>query len=205
MPRKRKKALLSEEVAKIYYYQPKCELEEKARDLWLFLYLGNGMNAKDMCLLKYKNIDGKFIVFERKKTEAVNSDSLPISVFITDDMRRIIEKWGNKDQSPDNYIFPVFKAEMTELEIHYEKQNFTRFINGMMYKIRRALGLDGKTNTNMARSTFATTLKRSGVPREFIKDAMGHKLASTTDHYLDSFEDEVKEEIAQKLLAFKDK
>ena len=36
------------------------------------------------------------------------------------------------------------------------------------------------------RDCYASTLKRNGVPREFIGDMMGHADPRTTSHYLDS-------------------
>ncbi len=66
------------------------------------------MNAKDIAFLKYKNIHDDYLIFERSKTErSMRSDPKPISVFITDDMKAIMERWGNKEKSPNNYIFPI--------------------------------------------------------------------------------------------------
>jgi hypothetical protein len=53
-----KKSLGLDDIKKIFYYKcdPKIESEQRARDYWLFCYFGNGMNAKDMACLKYKDI-----------------------------------------------------------------------------------------------------------------------------------------------------
>jgi hypothetical protein len=45
--------------------------------------------------------------------------------------------------------------------------------------------------------------KRSGASTEFIQEALGHTNIKTTENYLDSFEKEVKRELASKLAAFK--
>jgi len=202
-PAKRKNSLQIEQVQQIFYYEPENEDEAKARDFWLFLYLGNGMNMKDVCCLQYKNVQDEFIVFERQKTKNTNRKGLPISVYITGDLQNIIERWGNKDKDPENYIFPILEQGMTALEIHHKKQDFTRYVNDWMDKIKPKLGIEKKTNTSMARSTYATTMRHAGVPREFVKDAMGHKLLKTLDHYYDSFEDEIKKEFTKKLTPFK--
>ena len=87
------------------------ESEQRARDYWLFRYFANGMNPKDTACLKYKNINGDYLIFERAKTErAMRSEPKPISVFITDDMKCIMERWGNKDKSSNNFIFPILGA-----------------------------------------------------------------------------------------------
>ena len=74
------------------------------------------MNPKDIACLKYKNIHDEYIVFERSKTErALRSDPKPITVFINDDMKDIIERWSNKDKSTNNYIFPVMEQGISPL------------------------------------------------------------------------------------------
>ena len=110
-----------DDIKKISYYkcEPELESEERARDYWLFSYFGNGMNAKDIACLKNKNINDSYVIFERSKTErAMRSEPKSITVFLTDDMKAIIEKWGNKDKSPGNFIFPVLEAGITPLRQH---------------------------------------------------------------------------------------
>lgn len=95
-----KKSLFIDDISKIYYYHPTCESEWRARDYWLFLYFANGMYTKDLALLKYKNIDGEYLKFERAKTEwSTRNDPKPITVYLTEDMRDIINRWGNKDKN----------------------------------------------------------------------------------------------------------
>ncbi len=75
-----KKALSLEEIALIFNYQPAPGNEEMARDYWLFLYMANGMNVKDMALLKYGNIKGDHIQYERAKTKNTKRVYEPIQV-----------------------------------------------------------------------------------------------------------------------------
>src|SRR5580693_7197978 len=113
-----KKALAMAEVEKIYYYEgdPDNLSEQKARDFWLFCYFANGMNIKDVALLKNKDINGEFLTFERSKTErAMKSDPKIITVYINEDMRKIMERWGNADKGPDSYIFTILSAGETPL------------------------------------------------------------------------------------------
>jgi len=203
-----KKALDLDDIKKIYYYEcdPKIESEQRARDYWLFSYFGNGMNAKDIACLKYKNIHDDFIIFERSKTERImRSDPKPITVFLTDDMKAIIEKWGNKDKSPGNFIFPVLNVSITPLRQYDLVHLFIRFINDWMKHILKNLGIDKKATTYVARHTFSTVLKRSGASTEYIQEALGHSDVKTTENYLDSFEKEVKKEFAHRLTSFKNK
>jgi site-specific recombinase XerD len=56
--------------------------------------------------------------------------------------------------------------------------------------------------TYVARHSFATILKRSGAPTEFISESLGHKDLRTTENYLDGFENATKQHFAKALLNF---
>ena len=198
-----KKALRLEDVAKIYRYEPECIQEAKAKDFWLFSYLANGINPKDITFLKYKNLEDEYIVFERAKTEnTTRSNPKIISVFISEEIKRIISTWGNPDTTPGNYIFPILEHGITPLRQYELVELFIRSINEWMDKIRIKLKIERRVSTYVARHTFSTVMKRSGVSTEFIQEALGHTDIRTTENYLDSFEKEIKKEYAAKLLAF---
>lgn len=65
-----KKALSLEEIGKIFNYEaPANSTIEMAKDYWIFIYLCNGLNVKDLCQLKNKNIQGNVLYYERAKTK----------------------------------------------------------------------------------------------------------------------------------------
>ena len=201
-----KKALELSEVEKIYFYECNPELtgEQQAKDYWLFSYFGNGMNPKDIANLKYKNIDGDYLTFERSKTErSLRSDPKPITIFLTDDMKKIIERRGNKNKAPNNYLFPILEHGLSPLRQYELVQNFVGFINDWMKRIFKNLGIEKKWTTYVARHTFSTVMKRSGASTEFIQEALGHSDLKTTENYLDSFDKDVKKEFAHRLISFK--
>ncbi|OQP51106.1 hypothetical protein A4H97_00025 [Niastella yeongjuensis] len=199
-----KKALTLEDVGKIYYYEPVCLEERKAKDFWLFSYFANGINPTDIAHLKYKNIDGEYITFERAKTEnSTRSAPKPITVFISEDMQQIIDFWSTKDKRPGNYIFPVLQHDITPLRQVELIELFVQALNDWMRKIRKKLGIEKAVTTYVARHTFSTIMKRSGVSTEFIQESLGHTSIKTTENYLNSFEKTVKKEYSQKLVAFK--
>jgi integrase len=202
-----KKALELTDISKIYYYQ--CETgfegEQKGKDFWLFSYFGKGMNIKDIAFLKWKNIQDGYLIFERAKTErSLRSDPKLITAFINTEMWCIIDRWGNKDRSSNNYIFPILEHGMTPLKQYDVVQLFLGLVNEWMEKIRKQLGIDKKITTYVARHTFSTVLKRSGASTEYIQEALGHADIKTTENYLDSFGKEIKREFSNKLTSFKD-
>jgi integrase len=199
-----KKALDTSDLSKIFYYQTDNESQQKSKDFWLFSYLGNGMNIKDIALLKFGNIHGEYLVFERSKTErTMRSDPKPISIFLTDDMLAIINRWGNKDKHVNSYIFPILVPGLNSLRVYELVQGFIHFMNENMAIVKSNLNIDKKVTTYVARHTFSTVLKRSGVSTEYIQEALGHTDIKTTENYLDSFGKDMKKEFASKLTAFK--
>jgi integrase/recombinase XerD len=202
----KKKALSMEDIRRIYYYYPEPgTTAELAKDLWIFMYLCNGINIKDVCLLKYKNIKGDFIEFQRAKTIRTKRNIELIRAHITEDLKTIISKHGLKDQDPDNYIFRVLTKGLTADRRFQLINQVTKVINDHLKVIATKLEIEGALTTYVARHSFATTLKRNGVSTSFIKDALGHSNESTTANYLASFEDHVKIDAAKSLTPWKDK
>ncbi|WP_321370478.1 site-specific integrase [uncultured Draconibacterium sp.] len=198
-----KKALTLTDIKKIFDYKPVDVYEERARDFWILSYLCNGINIKDIALLQNKNIQGNKLIFLRAKTENTSKSELKeISVPINDEIKSIIAKWGNESQDKDDYIFSfISKGDSPEKQFNKIKYAIKK-INKFLKKIGETLELNLKLTTYTARHSYATVLKRSGAPIEFISESLGHKDLKTTENYLDSFEDEVKEAYQKKLLDF---
>lgn len=186
-----KKALTIEEIAKIYSYEaePKST-KEMAKDYWLFLYLSNGMNVKDFCLLKWGDIENDMLHYKRAKTERNRKESKLISVALKPQTMEIIKKWGQPSISKDTYIFPHLEVGMTAEKQRATYQQLTKTINKYMKKICAELGINKNVTTYFARHSFATVLKRSGANISMISDLLGHSSVGVTESYLDGFEKE---------------
>lgn len=198
-----KKALTIENIKQFFEHPTKTEAESKAKDLWLFSYLCNGVNIKDIAKLKCKNLDSKRISFVRSKTErSTKSNQKNITAIRITEINTIIEKWGNKCIDRDDYVFPILsKGDTPEQEYDKIKQAI-KTINKYTKRIGNELGFELSLTTYTARHSFATVLKRSGAPIEFISESLGHNNLRTTESYLDSFEDDTKETFQRKLLDF---
>ncbi|HEX4373574.1 MAG TPA: tyrosine-type recombinase/integrase, partial [Puia sp.] len=202
--RNNKRALTSDQIRLIYFADLDCPNEKKSRDFWLFMYFGNGMNPKDFIYLKNKNIAGEYLTFIRAKTEhTTKDDPRPITVYVNDDMQKIIERWGNTDKQPDSYLFPIMSDELSAMDQHFLVKSLVKYINDRMKRIGIRLEIDKKVTTITSRHSFSTQLKRSGVSTEFIQEALGHTDKSTTENYLDSFENEIKKKYSNLLGTFK--
>lgn len=199
-----KKAINIDAIGTLFYHIPEDANEKKAKDYWMFCYFANGMNPKDVAQLKFKDIDGDYFVFIRAKTErTARENPKPITVYINEDMKEIIQRLGNKENDPDNYVFPILERGMDPLEKHFMVRTFVKFINDRMKRIGNQLGISKKLTTIVSRHSFSTQLKRSGASTEMIQESLGHTDKATTENYLDSFENDIKKELSETLTAFK--
>jgi len=204
--RNTKKALQLSDIRKIFDYKPLPDSgEEMARDYWLFSYLCNGINIKDIARLRYKNLEGNYLNFNRAKTErSTRSNPKPISIFLNAKAIEIIKHWGNKKQHPDTYIFPILKPGCTSEREMQLIQQLIKTVNKWISRISVNVGIEKHVTTYTARHSFSTVLKRSGASIEFISEALGHSNVRTTESYLDSFENDTKQKYAESLTAFSD-
>lgn len=197
-----KKALTLEEVARVYNYEA-SGAEAKARDYWMFLYLCNGMNVKDFCSLKWENIDGDILGYQREKTKRTRKDAKKITVSLKPETREIINKYGVRSVVPGSYIFPHYEIGISERRKQEVSQQLIKTINKYMKRIARNVGVNKDVTTYYARHSFATILKRSGTDIAMISDLLGHSNLSVTESYLDSFENDQIKKQTDVLLSFK--
>jgi integrase/recombinase XerD len=202
--RNTKKALTMSELMAIYTYKSvEGSAEDRAKDIWLFSYLCNGINVKDICRLTYSCINGDKITIVRAKTErTARGNQQAIEMFPEQKAFEIINKYGNQDKSPSSFIFPFLPSNPSPEIERKCVQNVTKTINKYMKAIGKSLKIKLPLTTYVARHTFSTVLKRNNVPTEMIAESLGHRDIKTTRNYLDSFEDESKRSLSKYLTDF---
>jgi integrase/recombinase XerD len=198
-----KKALDKDEIRQIIEYKSEPGTrEEWARDMWLFSYLCNGINTKDIANLKFKDLDTETITFIRSKTRATRKQQRPVVVPLTNPIKEIIKKWGNDFSRPYAYVFNILKPGLSPEQMHNRIHDFYSDINRGMKTIAEKTGINKPVTTYTARHSFATVMKRNGASLEFISESLGHSDIRTTESYLASFDFSTKRLWADKLLDF---
>lgn len=202
---KHKRALTIEEVRTLRNYEPQTEPEQRAKDLWLFSYLCNGMNVADIIKLQHKEVrfhsKGCTIEFLRQKTQHKN-DKSKILIELDNEpaelIKSIIDTHGN--QSKQDYLFPYLNDKNTPQAQYTAKLSLLRLLNKSLRKIGKKLNFELDLTTYVARHSFATIMQRSGVSTAEISEALGHAELKTTSNYLDGFSEESKRNNSKKLL-----
>ena len=190
-PQKISRTLKKEEIKQIINYTAKRDADAVALDYWVFSFISNGMNFKDIALLKYGNINGDFLEFRRAKTKrTTNNSSLPIMVPLDENLSYIITKRGNKSKKKEDYIFPILKHGLTPQQEYDHIKTFVRNTNKRLTRVGIELGLSLKVTSYVARHCFATIQKNNNAPLAYISEALGHSNLKTTQNYFGRFEDE---------------
>ena len=159
------------------------EYRRLAKDLFLFSYFTAGMNFGDIARLRYKDILRGRVNYSRHKTQKLLSFQLvPMAL-------QILEKYGTAGHGED-YIFPILNRHehTTPQQIFNRLHKVLRKVNRELKVLGEMIGLEMPLTTYVARHTYATVLKRSGVSVALISESLGHSDLSTTQIYLDSFE-----------------
>lgn len=193
-----KKALQPDEIAKIFHAELNGTIE-KYRDLWIFLFLANGMNVVDMCNLKHSDVENDKITFVREKTKNTKRTKSKTQVHITPQLKAIINKHGTKSLNKDAYLFPFFSNKMNDEQKHATRQQVVKMINKYMKRLAKELDIKSPVTTMVARHSFATTLKRANVNTETISEMMMHTSVATTKNYLASLDTESIEKASSHL------
>jgi len=198
----RKRAIHKEDVQKLKEFDLSTLIKyptpylEFARDIFMFSYLTAGINFKDIATLRYCDLDNGRIYYSRHKTQKnMNTILLP-------DALKILNKYIKKDAGAEDYIFPILdrNIHITEQQQADRVQKVLKQVNRKLKVISKALNLKINLTTYVARHTFATVLKRSGVDIGIISESLGHSDLKTTQIYLDSFENTQIDAAMQNLL-----
>lgn len=198
-----KRALTIEQLNKIASFETIDGTPEQfAKDMFVFSFLANGMNITDIFRLKYKNIKEDEIEFVRFKTRNKNKE-VKVTVSLTESLKKIIMRHGNKAINKDVYVFPVLNGVTDEQDKYRLITQKTKQINKHLKSIARKSGLDlelaNSISTYHARHSFATISKNSGLPLAFIMESLGHSSLTTTEKYLSSFSKDIRTKASQEL------
>lgn len=198
--KKVKKALTSDELKTLFDAKVTTENEQQSKDFWFFSYACNGMNFKDISLLKYSDIKEDSFSYYRAKTFDKSNEKETITIYLTDFTKSIISKYGNKNKT--GYVFNIVSTKDSSQTQYSKIKNFTRLTNDHIKRVAKLNDLPDDISTYWARHSFATQSIRKGASMEFVSEALNHSNLSVTKHYFAGFENEAKKDFANTLLDF---
>ena len=187
-----KRSIQKGEILSVLNYQGQTPLECLAIDLFTFSYLAAGINFGDIARLTKDNILENRLIYIRKKTQK------QIKVLLQEQAIKLIQKYS----MPDNpYLFPILSSfHKTEQQKVNRIHKIIAKVNKSLKEIGERLNIPIDLTTYVARHSFATVLKRSGVNTSLICEALGHSSERVTQIYLDNFGNDQMEDAMKNLL-----
>lgn len=171
----------------------KRQYVQLSKDIFIFSYLCGGINFTDIANLTKANITNGRLHYIRQKTGKL------IKLGISEEAMQIIKKYESESKG---YLFPILNTNIHKTPL--QKQNRIHKMLGKINKnlklIATQLNVDANMTTYVARHSFASVLKKSGVSIALISEVLGHSDLSTTQVYLDSFDNEQIDTAMQNLL-----
>ncbi|MDR1716175.1 MAG: site-specific integrase [Prevotella sp.] len=187
-----KRALTKEDIFNIINYKSDNYYTKLGIDIFFFSYLLGGINFKDMAYLTDENIIDGRLIYTRRKTKKL------IKLPLQEKSMGLIMKYKNL-KSP--YLFPILSPiHKTDVQKANRIHKVIAKVNECLKAIGRELGLPIVLTTYVARHSYATVLKRSGVATSIISESLGHSSEKITQIYLDSFDNEQIDEAMKNLL-----
>jgi integrase len=183
--RKKKRVMTEEEILRVIevekFDSPK---QEFARNIWLVLYYGNGINPIDLLKLIWSKIDDNIASILRTKTETTRKYNIQeILIPFTEEFKYYLDKVSDPTSI---FVLGKLKEDYTQTSLLNRKNRFRDEINPELRKIASQLKLSAPLLMSTARDCYASTLKRNGVSLVDISECLGHSDIKTTMHYLDS-------------------
>ena len=182
----KKRALSKEDMIKIYNYPVKEGSKmSDCQKIFMFSYFNQGMNYIDIAKLQWSNISKVGIMeYNRQKT------GCGFVIQLGEQSLKILEDYQKLSGfDANNYVFPILNkaVHITPQQIQNRLLRVIKQVNSNMKVIGKELEIETPITTYVARHTYATVLKRSGVSTSIISNALGHESESITQTYLDNF------------------
>jgi len=186
---KTKKRALSKESVKKILKMDCSNMSEKvclAHDVFSFSYYCGGISLVDVANLTPDNIIDGRLIYERQKTHGM------INLVMLDEAKAIIERYATYQKSA-GYLFPILdnRKHITPMQKFNRVRKLCTQLNKELHNIADKLNIKEDVTTYVARHSFATVLKKSGVNIGIISQALGHQDIKTTQVYLSKFDEQV--------------
>lgn len=169
----------------------------RSKTIFLFSYYTRGINFTDLGMLKWENIKGNRLVYLRQKTHK------PYNILLLEPAMEILNHFKQYYyRGESSYIFAILDEDkhQTALSVSNRLHKVLGQTNKDLKVLGEKVGITIPLTTYVARHTYATVMKRSGISTAIISEALGHDSERTTQIYLDSFENDVLDEASKAIL-----
>jgi len=146
-----------------------------AIDLFTFSYFMGGINFVDMAFLTERNVIDNRLIYTRKKTGKL------INLPLQERAALLLKRYKDKSKP---YLFPILSDfHKTEQQRLNRLHKVITKVNTVLKSLGEELNIPVKLTTYVARHSYATILKRAGVPTSIICESLGHSSEKVTQYH----------------------
>ncbi len=164
------------------------------RNYFLASYMLYGISFIDLAFLKLDNIIDNRVKFQRKKT------AKPYNIKITSQLDEILSYYV-KDKSKEDFIFPIVKRDIFELQYKDVLWARKRYNKGLK-EIAKMCNIEQRLTSYVSRHSFATQAMFQDVPLQAISAMLGHNRLTTTQIYLKTLPNNILDDYNEQISAF---
>lgn len=161
-------------------------------DIFLFLFLAQGMSFTDLAHLRKQDVAGKdAFIYRRQKT------GQEVCVEVTPPLRELIQKYMGR-KTTDGYLFPIITSQDPTVAMRQGKKMLDA-TNRYLNKLGKQLHIQKPLTTYVARHSWATIALEIGCSVSDISMALGHASERTTRVYLKAIHTQKMETMTKKI------
>lgn len=148
-----------------------------ARDMFMMSFYLRGMSMIDMAFLRKSDLRCGTVCYRRRKTGQL------LTIKWLPEMQRIIERYG---PNPTRFLLPIIRSTAENERCAY--RNAAYRINRELRRVADMAGVKGPLTLYVARHSWASVARATGIPLSVISEGMGHDSEQTTRIYLASLD-----------------
>jgi len=173
----------------------KSKLRTLAHSIFTFSYLCGGISFVDIANLTVDNVIEGRLIYRRQKTHG------EINLVLSEKALKQISKYKTY-QNDAGYLFPILhqKRHITPMQKSNRVHKICHQVNQELRILAQELNISAEVTTYVARHSFASILKKSGVNIGIISEALGHQNIKTTEIYLSKFDNNQIDDAMRNLL-----
>lgn len=148
-----------------------------ARDMFMLSFYLRGMAFVDMAFLRKSDLNGGYVTYRRRKTGQL------LTIKWTDEMQSIIDRYP---PNPTQYLLPIIRSNEVQERCAYRYMSYN--VNRKLKRVAEMANVSISLTMYVARHSWASVARASGIPISVISEGMGHDSEMTTQIYLASLD-----------------
>ncbi|MHB8260833.1 MAG: phage integrase SAM-like domain-containing protein [Bacteroidia bacterium] len=167
-------------------------LKWHVKNIFLISFNFMGMRIGDALTLKKIQVSSGRLIYSMRKTD----DN--VSLQLTKEAHDILGNYNITKLKPNDFIFPLIKPNKKSL--HAKISSATALYNKYLRLLAKDASIEKHLSSHVARHSWAQQAKLLNVNIAIIQQVFGHSSSSTTENYMEDFDDKIIDDVNQKIV-----